>query len=240
MVILDAGVHNHIVTWDPVDRSGDLVLVAGLERIDDSKNLGGVPASRGGVCEDCSDGLLRVNDEYGTDRESNALAVDVRGILVINHVIGKRDLTAFVTNDWEFQVRTADFINVLDPFAVTVDGVGGQTDQLDAALGEFGLELGERTQFGGADWGEILRVGEENNPLVTDEFVEVDWAGGSFGLEIGGNGAEAETIRIQVVSSHVAGFRLSFVVWAMQHHLFFRSDAKALGGAAPSPFLFSY
>jgi len=33
LLILDAWVYNNIVTWDPVDRSGDSVLVTSLERI---------------------------------------------------------------------------------------------------------------------------------------------------------------------------------------------------------------
>lgn len=37
-------------------------------------------------------------------------------------------------------------------------------------------------------------MGEEYDPVVADEFVEVDGAGGRFGLEIGGSGAKAETL----------------------------------------------
>jgi hypothetical protein len=39
-------VDNDIVTWDPVDRSGDAVLVTGLERVKDTENLGRIAASR--------------------------------------------------------------------------------------------------------------------------------------------------------------------------------------------------
>jgi len=49
LLVLDAGVHNDIVTRDPVDRGGDAVLVTGLERVYDTENLGGVAASGGGV-----------------------------------------------------------------------------------------------------------------------------------------------------------------------------------------------
>lgn len=38
-------------------------------------------------------------------------------------------------------------------------------------------------------------MGEEDNPFVADELVEVDWAGGGLGLEVGSNGSETETIR---------------------------------------------
>lgn len=37
-------------------------------------------------------------------------------------------------------------------------------------------------------------MGEEDNPVVADEFVEVDGAFGRFGFEIGGSGAKAETL----------------------------------------------
>lgn len=73
-----------------------------------------------------------------------------------------------------------------------VNGVGGQADELDAALGELGLKLGESAELGGADGGVVLGVGEEDDPVVADEVVEVDVAAGGLGLEVGGDGAEAE------------------------------------------------
>lgn len=75
--------HNHIVTRDPVDRSGDLVLVAGLEGIDNAEDLCRVAASGGWVGQNGADGLLGVNDENGADGESNALLINVGGILVV-------------------------------------------------------------------------------------------------------------------------------------------------------------
>ncbi len=76
---------------------------------------------------------------------------------------------------------------------MAVYGVGRETDELDAALGELGLELGEGAELGGTDGGEVLGVGEEDDPVVTDELVEVDRTGGGFGLEVGGDAAQAET-----------------------------------------------
>lgn len=60
------------------------MLVASLERVDDSEDLGGVATSRSWVREDGADGLLGVDDEDGADGESNALGVDVGGVLVVN------------------------------------------------------------------------------------------------------------------------------------------------------------
>lgn len=83
LVVADGGVDNDIVTGDPVDGGGDLVLVTGLERVDDAEDLSGVAAGGGGVGEDGSDGLLGVDEEDGSDGEGNALGVDVGGILVV-------------------------------------------------------------------------------------------------------------------------------------------------------------
>ena len=76
--------HTRELTRQPVDRSGDLVLVACLERIDDAEDLGGVATGAGGVGEDSADGLLGVDDEDGADGESNALLIDVGGVLVVD------------------------------------------------------------------------------------------------------------------------------------------------------------
>ena len=61
-----------------------------------------------------------------------------------------------------------------------------QTNHLDVAPLEFILQLGESTQFGGADGGKVGRVGEEDGPAVTDELVEVNVAVGGLGCEVGG------------------------------------------------------
>lgn len=44
-------------------------------------------------------------------------------------------------------------------------------------------------------------MGEEYDPVVANEFVEVDGAGGRFGFEIGGNGAKAETLSGGILKS---------------------------------------
>lgn len=152
------------------------MLVTSLERVDDAQHLGGVTACRSWVGEDGADGLLRVDDEDRADGESNALGVDVGGILVVQHVVGKSNLPLLVADDRESQLTARDLIDVLYPAAMALNSVGAQTDELDVALGELGLELREGTQLGGADRGVVLRVGEQDDPLVANEVVELDWA----------------------------------------------------------------
>jgi hypothetical protein len=104
-----------------------------------------------------------------------------------SHVVEVCNFALFVTNDREVQVAAGDLIDILDPSSMRLNGVGRQADQLDAALGELGLELGKGAQLGGADRGLVLGVGEEDNPPVTDELMEVDGAVGCLGLEVGRN-----------------------------------------------------
>jgi len=112
---------------------------------------------------------------------------------VVQHVVLECYLSLLVSNDGEPQITAADLIDVFDPAAMALNGVGRQADQLDAASGEFGLEFGERAQLGGADGGVVLGVREENDPLVADEVVEVDGTLCSIGVKVGSNGTEAET-----------------------------------------------
>ena len=67
------------------------------------------------------------------------------------HVIFQRNLSLLVANNGELKRRLRDLVDVLDPAAVAVNGVCAESDELDAALGEFGLELGEGAEFGRAD-----------------------------------------------------------------------------------------
>lgn len=200
------------------------MLVTSLERVDNAQNLGGVTASAGRVREDGADGLLGVDDEDRADGESNALGVNVGGILVVDpsvvvslssldlsttsrsphlHVVGKSDLPLLVANDGEAQLGAGDLIDVLDPAAVALDSVCAQTDELDAPLGELGLELSEGAELGGADGGVVLGVGEEDDPAVANELVEVNGTTGGLSLEVGRDAAEAEGLR---TVSHFGGF----------------------------------
>jgi hypothetical protein len=193
LLILDAGVHNHVITGDPVDGCGNAVLIAGLKGVDDSEHLSGVAAGGSWVGQDEADRLLGVDDEDGADGEGNALGVDVGGVLVVEHVIGVCDLAVLVTDDGEGELAAGDLVDVPDPSSVRLDGVGRESDQLDAALGELGLELGEGAELGGADGSVVFGVGEEDHPIVADEFMEIDGTVGGLGLEIGGDGTQAET-----------------------------------------------
>ena len=49
LLVLDTGVDDHIITWNPVDGSGHFVLVARLQRIHNSQHLSCIAPSRGRV-----------------------------------------------------------------------------------------------------------------------------------------------------------------------------------------------
>lgn len=170
------------------------MLVGGLQGINDTEDLGGVTASGGGVGHDETDLLGGVDDEDGADGQSHALGVDVGGVLVVDHVVLVGDLALGVGDDGELEVGASDLVDVLDPAVVGLDAVGAQTDELDTAGSELGLELGEGAQLGGADGGEVIGVGEEDGPLVADELVEVDGTVGGLGIEVRGNGAQTEAV----------------------------------------------
>ena len=111
------------------------------------------------------------------------------------HVVQQRNLALLVGNDGKGHGAARDLVNVLDPALVALERVGREADDLDAALLELGLELGHGAELGGADGGVVLRVGEEHDPAVADELVEVDRAVGRVGLEVGGRVAEAEAAK---------------------------------------------
>ena len=196
----DGGRDDNVITGEPVDGGGDTVLLGGLESIDDTEDLGGVAAGGGGVGEDEADLLGGVDDEDGADSQSHTLGVDVGGVLVVNHVVQVGDLALGVGDDGELQLGARDLINVLDPAVVRLNAVGAQADELDTTGSELGLELGESTELGGANGGEVIGVGEEDGPLVADELVEVDGTVGGLSMEVRGSGAQTETATGELVS----------------------------------------
>jgi hypothetical protein len=148
--------NDDIVTGEPVDGAGNAVLVGGLEGINHTENLSGVTAGGGGVGHDQTDLLGGVNDENGADSESDALLVDVGGVLVVDHVVQVGNLAAGVGNDGEGELGAIDLVNVLDPGLVGVGAVGAETNQLDVAGSKLGLELSESAELGGADGCEVI------------------------------------------------------------------------------------
>ena len=108
------------------------------------------------------------------------------------HVIEICNLALLVADDREAQLAAGDLVNILDPSSVRLDGVGRKTDQLDATLGELGLELCKGTKLGGADGSVVFWVGEQDNPVVANELVEVNGALSGLSLEIGCDGSQAE------------------------------------------------
>lgn len=60
------------------------MLVTSLQTVEDTEDLGGVAASAGGVAQDETNSLLGVDDEDGANGESNAFAVNVCSVLVVD------------------------------------------------------------------------------------------------------------------------------------------------------------
>lgn len=85
-----------IITRYPVNRGGNLVLVTGLKRVDNSQNLGRVAAGRCRVRKDGPDGFLGVDDEDGADGEGNTLLVNVGGVLVVDPKQSLSDLVPHI------------------------------------------------------------------------------------------------------------------------------------------------
>lgn len=178
------------------------MLVTSLERVDDTEDLSSIASSGGRVGQDSADSLLGVDDKDGADSESNTLAVHVGGILVVQHVVCVCDLPLLVTNDGKLQAAAANLVDILDPSSVALDSVGRKANELDTTLGELWLELSEGAELGGADRGVVLRVREQNNPLVANELVEVDWAAGGLCLEVGSSATQTEGLG-SLVGRHV-------------------------------------
>lgn len=91
-------------------------------------------------------------------------------------------------------MAAGDLIDILDPSSMAIDSIGRQTDELHTTLGEFWLKLGESAELSGADWSVVLWVGEENNPVVANELVEVDGAGSGIDIKVRSDGAQSESV----------------------------------------------
>ena len=101
LLCLDAWMYDHIITGHPIDRGGDLVLISRLQRIHHTQHFGRIATGRGRVGENEANGLLGIDDKHASDGESNALLIDIGGVLVVQHVVQICNLSLLVANDWE-------------------------------------------------------------------------------------------------------------------------------------------
>lgn len=110
------------------------------------------------------------------------------------HIVEESNLPLLVSDNREVERVAANLLDIGGPAIVAVNRVGAQAEQLDTALGELGLQTGHLAQLGGANGGVVLRVGEENDPVVADILVQVNGTLGGVGLEVRGDGAQAEAV----------------------------------------------
>jgi hypothetical protein len=133
------------------------MFVRELERVNDTEDFLRVTTGAGGVVDDGADDFLGIDEEDGSDSQCHSLAVNVGGILIVDHVVQVGDLSGFVGDDGERKVGFGDIVDILDPFLVRVEGVGTQTNEFNTALGKFRLKLGECTELSSAT---IAQIGE--------------------------------------------------------------------------------
>jgi len=196
LIVADRWVDDNIVTLLPVDGSGNFVLVTELQRINDSYDLIKVPSSGSRVSDRKTDDLFGVYDEDSSNGERQPLRVTVSSILLVQHVVKSGDLSVLIRDDRELDVGRADlgteFVDVLDPFVVILKTVGRDTDDLHVALGKVVGTAGNFSEFSGADWREITRVGEQDSPGVADPVMELDRTCGGLSFKVWCNTTETK------------------------------------------------
>jgi hypothetical protein len=170
----------------PVGWGCDLVLCGELNGVEDAEDLVEVAAGGHGIAELQLDLLVGADDEDGAYGCVGGSGAAFAGVAFVGgeHVVELGDLEVYVADHGVVDLVAGNFFDVNGPFVVVVDGVYAEADDLGSACGELGLQAGHGAEFGGADGGEVLRVGEEDGPVVADPLVEVDGAVGGCGGEV--------------------------------------------------------
>ncbi|OIQ77435.1 hypothetical protein GALL_408660 [mine drainage metagenome] len=96
-----------------------------------------------------------------------------------------------IVDDREVRRRAGEMLDVALPLPMLFDIVDRYAHHLGVALGELGGELGDGTELGRANRGEVLRVGEQDGIAVADPLVQLDLTGSGIGGEIGGGVVDA-------------------------------------------------
>ncbi|MNL19988.1 hypothetical protein D3C87_1412170 [compost metagenome] len=102
----------------------------------------------------------------------------------MNHVVELGHHQVFIADQRIVDGVALGFLDVTDPLVVVADRVDAQPEDLGVALVELWLEFGQIAQFSGANRSEILRMGKQDGPAITDPLVEIERAFGGLGSEI--------------------------------------------------------
>ena len=210
------GGEDDVHAGSPVGGGRDVLLVCLLQGEDDPLDLVEVPAEGRRVVDHRPDDALRVDEEHGPD----GLGVGDGGL---DHSILLRDIHLDVLDQGELDLDVLhllpfDVLDLPEPGDVGVDGVDGESDELDVQ----GLELlghaAECHELRGTHGGEIGGVGEQDDPFAFEVGGEVDLSLGGVRFESRGGLSDHGHPRGAVFAASAA--RSGAVVAAVAFFLF--------------------
>ena len=98
--------------------------------------------------------------------------------------LGRRDGRATLDEVVEHTRAIVDATDVPGPRRMVALRINGETDDLDVAPVELGLNLRHVPELGRAHGREILRMREQDRPRIADPVVEMDLSFRGLGLEV--------------------------------------------------------
>jgi hypothetical protein len=115
---------------------------------------------------------------------------------------------------------------------VRIKSVGTQSNEFDTSFLELGFKISECAELeitlaesmerqircfgiylGSANWGEILRMRKEHDPIVANEFMKLDRALSCIRLEIRGSRSESQLFLINSLDGTLTAHFNSFSRW---------------------------
>lgn len=100
------------------------MLIPRLQAVHYPQHLRRVPSGARRIAHDQPNRVLRVDDEDAADGKGDALMVHVGGVLVVEHIVEVGYLAGLVTDDGEAEFGAGNLVNVFDPAAMALNGVG--------------------------------------------------------------------------------------------------------------------
>lgn len=186
---------DYVLTLAPVDRSNHTLGVGQLQGVKHSQHFGRVSTGGGWICHDQSNLFTWINDEHRSD-SGHHLVLELVEVVLTNHIVLECNLLRRVGDDRETErISSCDIFNIFDPSVVALYALSGQTEKSGVSLLKLWSKLGKGTQLSGANWGEVSRMREQDNPLLSllKKVMESNFALGGVGGEIGGSGAYSDS-----------------------------------------------
>ena len=182
-------VDDDAIAWSPIGRRSNGMLARELAGVDRSNDLRKVASTRSRIRHHQGNRLVGLDDEDGAHGQGKTGCV---AVALVKDADGRGMIAIGIAEERERDIGASGSLDVLDPCAVGIRIVAGESADLDTALLELRSKTRRSGELGSTNRSKISRMHEHKPPVALEVLVEIELVGVLGGShEIGELASEA-------------------------------------------------